>query len=160
MSPRDDLNEETDILPVREQNELLSHQYLVSTCQHNHPCNNIVNATVPYIRKRFSGSRFTRIFKVFYPMRWQLLSGQEKHQATSHPNRRRNNSIASYTPNPVLDTHPPKIESSEVQLRSGYCTFLTSIQLSCSTYRTRGMLCSLWKKPTDAAQFHRDFQQK
>jgi hypothetical protein len=136
MSHIDHLHSETEVLPVGEHLSMLCSQYLANTLRPHHPSHATVN-TPPGPRDQ----KWSR----FLPRVAPFLLGGVMPEDTYRPSIKalHTSSVREYLDgrrqNKVLDSHPPPVDPSELeldrttratlsQLRSGYCRRLLDYQ--------------------------------
>ncbi|WP_333764851.1 reverse transcriptase domain-containing protein [Streptomyces sp. IBSBF 2390] len=137
MTHQDHLHQETMMLPVKEHNMLLSKQYLLGAHFPDHPCHDLVIAEDPprHIRRSIK-SAFPIDIEHLVPNGILDERGRKTGLKTLHTEIVES-TINSYTPNRVLNQHPPAIDHSEEELprstrvtlsrlRSGFSTMLNS----------------------------------
>lgn len=136
MTHQDHLHSETQVLPIKVHNELLSLQYLASCLLDHHTCHDITIAPRPprSIRKTLSTT--------YLPVLHTHLNGEVPSDSNHKFLQRRihtnivNAAVEGYEPNRVLGTNIiPEVDESEkslprsvrttlAQLRSGFCKLL------------------------------------
>ena len=137
MASIDHLHEETNILPIKAHNTLLSCQFYASATDPSHTCN-YLHSLPPRPRDMkhhlhsFCAPYVDEVTDASTPLTPDCVS-QRLHSHIVHTTK------ASYKPNPTLGHAPPPISTQETslprsirtrlsQLRSGWCNLLNSYQ--------------------------------
>ena len=135
MTPTSHLNEETEILPVKEHSELLTDQFLLSMHRPHHPNHHLLHATPKQrdMRNTILDNR-PKIQK--YLTQNPLSDTVYKRKLKTIHKDIVKGTISNYPANKVLSSHPPKVNTEEekslpritrstlAQLRSGYSSHL------------------------------------
>lgn len=138
MSAVDHLHQETEVIPVKQHNDLLTDQFYATCREPSHPCHELTTLNQPprHMKetiKTYSGNRVQAAADSLPPTHDATSISKNLHTSTV------SRTIASYSNNRVLATPPPPIASSEkslprktrtrlAQLRSGWCSLLQSYQ--------------------------------
>ena len=136
MTNSDDLHRETSILPVKQHNDLLTMQYLLSCHQPLHPCHNLVTKPKPPRKIKPGLRKFDGVVTPLVPSCGLDALTYKRGLQHLHTGAVAD-AVASYSPNRVLNGPPPNIASEErqlprptratlAQLRSGYSKQLNS----------------------------------
>lgn len=152
MSSVDQLHQETEILPAKAHNQMLSEQYLLMCHSPLHPCHSLVNKTPPprSIRRSVDSYQSNIQNLVSTPVNGTQLKSSlnEIHTKTVAT------TISRYKVNRVLNTYLPPVSLEEkqlpretrtklAQLRSGFCRLLNSYMSRLdNTIRDECPLCS------------------
>jgi hypothetical protein len=140
MSKRDHLHSETSVLPVGEHLSMLCSQFLASTLRPDHPSHETVNTPPGPRKQKFTlKSRYLPSITPYLRDGVMLADAYRPSIRSLHTT-----SVQEYLDgriqNSVLDSHPPPIDPSELdldrplratlsQLRSGYCRRLLDYQM-------------------------------
>jgi hypothetical protein len=141
MSKRDHIHSETSVLPVGEHLSMLCSQFLASTLRPDHPSHETVNTPPGPRKQKFTlKSRFLPSIAPYLRDGVMLADAYRLSIRSLHTT-----SVQEYldgrVQNSVLDSHPPPIDPSELdldrplratlsQLRYGYCRRMLDYQLS------------------------------
>uniref|UniRef100_A0A8D8YIE5 Uncharacterized protein n=2 Tax=Cacopsylla melanoneura TaxID=428564 RepID=A0A8D8YIE5_9HEMI len=159
MSHQDHLHIETQVIPIKEHNELLSLQYLTGCLIPSHTCNEIVTATQPprAIRKTLSNTYLPMLHDKHLCGDTPRYDNHKSLLQRIHTNIV-SSTIENYKPNRVLGTNViPEVDESEkslprstratlAQLRSSWCKKLQNYKARIDP--TESDLCPACRKTT------------